>query len=303
MLIGKVVSFTEGKKFYEFEIDVIKSYKGVKSSKIKVLSSKSGASCGILFSVGTIWLLDCNKEGDKYYTSSCGFNINNSESEFSEDTAYLSVSIKKNGYVKFKSFEGHLRNGKPEGFWKSYTPNYSIPGGDVYYLYASGYYRNGRKEGKWIIYNTKGDTTAGFEFYKNGKGISTWKYFDDLGNLTTEVIHKKHGFTNTDFITDSTKLTYYYNYWEHSRVQKIFDNNNHLIKELVTPFIGKVHYKEFYKNGVIKEEGCFSKKHRYYCGVWNYYDDAGLLIRKKKWKKDHFHDDENLAGADENKFL
>ena len=93
------------------------------------------------------------------------------------------------GEIDEGSYQGSLKNGKPEGTWVAYHDNGQLKGkGDwkngkeegpwVYYydngqLFSKGVIKNGKEEGPWVTYSEDGTVDNALTgTYKNGKKIS-----------------------------------------------------------------------------------------------------------------------------------
>ena len=202
----------------------------------------------------------------------------------------------KDGYHVFKypngsvSSEGVIKNGKPDGFWKSY--------------YVTGIKKS---EGKrtnflldsiWIFFDQAGDTTEKINYLlgkKNGwyykykkdpsKGVYVWSKELFAGD-------RKEGTANLYFQDGKTQQTFMYNGGKKEGLSKEYDkegniitlleyNNDFLVsRERVNRTDAKGlkqgEWKEFYPNGNKKSEKTF--KEDLLNGYYKEYDNRGRLV-------------------------
>jgi antitoxin component YwqK of YwqJK toxin-antitoxin module len=213
---------------------------------------------------------------------------------------YLSVysqdSSLKDGYQVFKypngtiSSEGLIKNGKPEGFWKSY--------------YVTGVKKSeGRRtnfllDSIWIFYDQAGDTTEKINYLfgkKNGwyykfkkepsKGVYLW-------SKELFAADKKEGTAYIYFPDSKIQQTITYNNGKKEGLSKEYDregniitlleyNNDFLVtRERINRTDGKGlkqgGWKEFYQNGGIKAEKYFKDDMLH--GYYKEYDNRGKLV-------------------------
>lgn len=202
----------------------------------------------------------------------------------------------KDGYQVFKypngtvSSEGIIKNGKPEGFWKSY--------------YVTGIKKTeGRRtnfllDSIWVFYDQSGDTTEKINYLfdkKNGwyykykkdpsKGVYIWSKELFAGN-------KKEGTAYTYFPEGKIQQTIAYNNGKKEGLSKEYDkegniitlleyNNDFLvsrerINRLDNKGLKQGDWKEFYPNGAIKSEKTF--KDDLLHGYYKEYDNRGKLV-------------------------
>ena len=202
----------------------------------------------------------------------------------------------KDGYQIFKypngtiSSEGLIKNGKPEGFWKSF--------------YVTGVKKS---EGKrtnflldsiWIFYDQAGDTTEKINYLygkKNGwyfkykkeapKGIYIW-------SKELFAADKKEGTAYTYFPDGKILQTFSYNSGKKEGLSKEYDKDGNIITLLEynndflvsrerinrtdSKGLKQGDWKDFYPNGGIKSEKTF--KDDLVHGYYKEYDTRGKLV-------------------------
>lgn len=202
----------------------------------------------------------------------------------------------KDGYQKFiypngaVSSEGLIKNGKPEGFWKSY--------------YVTGIKKS---EGKrtnflldsiWLFYDQAGDTTEKINYLYGKKNGWYYKYKKDPSRgvyiWTKElfVADRKEGTAFIYFPEGKIQQTFTYNTGKKDGLSKEYDkdgniitlleyNNDFLVsRERINRTDNKGlkqgEWKEFYPNGGIKTEKTF--KDDLVNGYYKEYDTRGKLV-------------------------
>ncbi|MCX6325580.1 MAG: hypothetical protein NT144_02850 [Bacteroidia bacterium] len=202
----------------------------------------------------------------------------------------------KDGYQIFKypngtvSSEGLLRNGKPEGLWKSY--------------YVTGIKKSeGRRtnfllDSIWIFYDQAGDTTEKINYLFGKKSGWYYKYKKDpsrgayLWSKELFAGDRKEGTAYTYFPDCKIQLTIAYNSGKKEGLSKEFDkegnvitfleyNNDFLvsrerINRLDNKGLKQGEWREFYPNGEIKSEKTF--KDDLLHGYYKEYDSRGNLV-------------------------
>jgi antitoxin component YwqK of YwqJK toxin-antitoxin module len=202
----------------------------------------------------------------------------------------------KDGYQAFKypngtiSSEGLIKNGKPEGLWKSY--------------YVTGVKKS---EGKrtnflldsiWLFYDQAGDTTEKISFLYGKKNGWYYKYKKDpsLGVYTWSkelfAADRKEGTAFLYFPDGKIQQTFTYNNGKKDGLSKEYDKEGNIITlfEYSNDFLvsrEKINridknglkqgdWKEFYPNGSIKSEKTF--KDDLIHGYYKEYDSHGKLV-------------------------
>ena len=202
----------------------------------------------------------------------------------------------KDGYQVFKypngavSSEGLIKNGKPEGFWKSY--------------YVTGIKKS---EGKrtnflldsiWLFYDQTGDTTEKINYLYGKKNGWYYKYKKDptkgVYKWSKELFaaDRKEGTAFIYFPDGKTEQTFTYNNGKKEGLSREYDkegsiitlleyNNDFLVsRERINRSDSKGlkqgDWKEFYPNGGIKSEKTF--KDDLIHGYYKEYDVRGKLV-------------------------
>lgn len=202
----------------------------------------------------------------------------------------------KDGYQQLKypngviSSEGLIKNGKPEGFWKSF--------------YVTGVKKSEGKrtnfllDGIWIFYDQAGDTTEKINYLYGKKNGWYYKYKKDpshgvyVWSKELFAADKKEGTAYIYFEDGKTKQTYSYNSGKKEGLSKEYDkegniitlleyNNDFLVSRERINRIDKNglkqgDWKQFYPNGGIKSE--ITYKDDLMHGYNKEYDIRGRLV-------------------------
>jgi uncharacterized protein len=204
--------------------------------------------------------------------------------------------ILKDGYQVFKypngavSSEGLIKNGKPEGFWKSF--------------YVTGVKKS---EGKrtnflldsiWLFYDQAGDTTEKINWLYGKKNGWYYKYKKDpsrgvyIWSKELFAADRKEGTAFIYFPDRKIQQTFIYNAGKKEGLSKEYDKDGNIITllEYNNDFLvsrEKINrtdknglkqgdWKEFYPNGGIKSEKTF--KDDLINGYYKEYDTSGKLV-------------------------
>jgi len=202
----------------------------------------------------------------------------------------------KDGYQIFKypngtvSSEGLFKNGKPEGFWKSY--------------YVTGVKKS---EGKrtnflldsiWIFYDQAGDTTKKINYLYGKRNGWYYEYKKEPSKgvyIYSKELYagdKKEGTAYIYFPDGKVQLTVAYNGGKKQGLSKEYDkdgniislleyNNDFLvsrerINRLDNKGLKQGEWKEFYPNGRIKTEKTYIDDQLH--GYYKEYDNRGILV-------------------------
>ena len=202
----------------------------------------------------------------------------------------------KDGYQIFKypngaiSSEGLIKNGKPEGFWKSY--------------YVTGIKKS---EGKrtsflldsiWVFYDQAGDTTEKINYLVGKKNGYYFKYkkdpVDGLYIWSKELFagDKREGTAYFYFPEGKVQQTISYNEGKKEGLSKEYDKNGNIISLLEynndflvsrerinrtdSKGLKQGEWKEFYPGGNIKSEKTFKDDQLH--GYYKEYDTRGKLV-------------------------
>jgi antitoxin component YwqK of YwqJK toxin-antitoxin module len=205
-------------------------------------------------------------------------------------------STLKDGYQQFKypngavSSEGLIKNGKPEGFWKSYfvTGIKKSEGKRTNYLLDS----------IWIFYDQSGDTTEKINYLYGKKNGWYFKYKKDpsrgvyISSRELFAADKKEGTAFIYFPDGKIQQTYSYNSGKKEGLSKEYDKEGNIITllEYNNDFLvsrerinrtdknglKQGDWKDFYPNGGIKTEKTF--KDDLIHGYYKEYDTRGKLV-------------------------
>lgn len=189
-----------------------------------------------------------------------------------------------------KSSEGYLRNGQPDGYWKSYYRNGNLK--------AEGNRKKYELEGPWVFYNQQGEKTVEINYeenqknglrktYHEGQVVKEEPFVDDKlqgytrhydmeGRLTREVPfvdgkEKGEGYEYNSEGLIITLLTYKAGVL--TKKQNINRKDNQEQKQGL--------WMEFHPNRKIRVEGTYRDNLKN--GYWKYYKPNGDLIRVEKW--------------------
>ncbi len=202
----------------------------------------------------------------------------------------------KDGYQVFKypngaiSSEGLIKNGKPEGFWKSY--------------YVTGVKKSeGRRtnfllDSIWVFYDQAGDTTEKINYLYGKKNGWYYKYKKDpsrgvyIWSKELFAADKKEGTAYTYFPDGKIQQTFTYNAGKKEGLSKEYDKDGNIITllEYNNDFLvsrEKINrtdknglkqgdWKEFYPNGGIKSEKTYKDDLMH--GYYKEYDIRGKLV-------------------------
>jgi antitoxin component YwqK of YwqJK toxin-antitoxin module len=202
----------------------------------------------------------------------------------------------KDGYQIFKypngtvSSEGLIKNGKPEGFWKSYyvTGIKKSEGERTNYLLDS----------IWVFYDQAGDTTEKINYLYGKKNGWYYKYKKEpsrgvyISSKELFAADRKEGTGYIYFPEGKIQQTFTYNAGKKEGLSKEFDKEGNIItlleynndfmvsRERINRTDNKGlkqgDWKEFYLNGGVKSEKTF--KDDLINGYYKEYDSHGILV-------------------------
>ena len=214
---------------------------------------------------------------------------------------YLSIYAQDNGSLKdgyqiFKypngtvSSEGLIKNGKPEGFWKSY--------------YVTGIKKSEGKrtnfllDSVWIFYDQAGDTTEKINYLFGKKNGWYYKYKKEpskgvyLWSKELFAADRKEGIAYIYFPDTKIQQTITYNNGKKEGLSKEYDKDGNIITILEynndflvtrerinrtdSKGLKQGGWKEFYQNGGIKAEKYFKDDMLH--GYYKEYDNRGKLV-------------------------
>lgn len=189
-----------------------------------------------------------------------------------------------------KSSEGYLKNGQPEGYWKSYYPNGQIK--------TEGNRENYLLDGSWSFYSEEGKKIVEIN-YKAGKKNGPRKSYENekLNRLDNYVDDKIEGFSEQYFPEGQIKRELPYvndkkegQGFEFNQEGKIVTLLNYkadvLTKKRSINQVDELGQKQstwmtFYKNRALKVEGPYINDLKN--GYWKFYTSKGNLIKVEKW--------------------
>lgn len=201
----------------------------------------------------------------------------------------------RDGYQVFKypngtpSSEGLIKNGKPEGFWKSYYVTGIVK--------SEGKYSNFLLDSIWVFFDQAGDTTEKINYLFGKRNGYSYKYKKDpiegLYIYSRELFagDKKEGVAYLFYPNGTVQQTISYNNSKKEGLSKEFDkngavitlmeyNNDFLIsRERINRTDNKGlkqgGWKEFYPNGAVKSEKNYKDDQLH--GYYKEYDIKGVL--------------------------
>jgi len=217
-----------------------------------------------------------------------------------------SQEVNQNGYNIFyytagtKASEGTLKDGKPEGYWKTYHPDGKLK--------SEGNRKNFMLDSVWIFYNQKGDTSEVINYLNNKKSGYYYKYI----SLDTNGVHKNIVKSKELYLNDiqQGKSFYYYKsaklyqeinfkegamhglakeYSEDGLLIETYDYryNSIVNREVMNRYDkeGKKHgvWKEFYANGNLKSEAIY--EHGVLNGYYKEFDETNLMTKMERYEK------------------
>lgn len=202
----------------------------------------------------------------------------------------------KDGYQVFKypngtiSSEGLIKNGKPEGLWKSYY----VTG----IKHSEGKRTNFMLDSIWIFYDQAGDTLEKINYLIGKKNGYYYKYKKDPSKgvyiYSKELFagDKKEGTAYTYFPDGKIQQTITWNTGKKEGLSKEYDKEGNLItlleynndflvsreriNRLDSKGLKQGEWKEFYPNGRIKTEKTYVDDNLH--GYYKEYDNRGILV-------------------------
>ena len=189
-----------------------------------------------------------------------------------------------------KSSEGYLRNGKPDGYWKSFYRNGNIK--------AEGNREMYQLEGPWIFYNEDGEKTVEISYEEGLKNGLQKTYREDVVVKEENYVNDRlQGFTREYYMSgnlraeipfvDGKEKGEGFGYEEDGRVTTLFTYKAGVLtrKQRVNRFdetgLKQGIWMSFHKNRQVSEEGPYVNGLKH--GYWKYYQPNGNLKRVEKW--------------------
>lgn len=189
-----------------------------------------------------------------------------------------------------KSSEGYLRNGKPDGYWKSYYRNGNLK--------AEGNRKHYMLDGPWIFYTEDGEKTVEINYkedhknglrktFRNGNVVKEENFVDDqLQGFTREYYPSGELRQETPYV-DGLAKGEGYEYDKDGRIITLLTYKaGVLTRKQSINRIDEQQQKQgvwmvFYPNRQVKNEGIYQNDLKN--GYWKYYQPNGNLIRVEKW--------------------
>ncbi len=205
----------------------------------------------------------------------------------SADSLKPAVYYFENGKV---SSEGSLRNGKPDGYWKSYHTNGNLK--------TEGNRKNYLLDGTWKFYTEQGMLYLTIDYvedkkegqrvtYKGQNPYKIERFVADEKSGLTEVFYPNGKIqSQTPFVNGREKGLAY----EYDTVENVISLltykagvlvKNQQINRRDEQNLRKGLWMDFYPNRELKNEGLYVNDLKH--GYWKYYKNDGNLIKIEKW--------------------
>ena len=189
-----------------------------------------------------------------------------------------------------KSSEGTLRNGKPDGYWKSYYRNGNLK--------SEGNRDDFKLDSTWKFYTEDGNLNFTVEYddgqkdglrktYKEGNLVKSETYHNDTLNGPTKFFYRSGEMKKQVFYEDGKPVGKGFEYAKDGRIITMLTyKNGVLARQQKINRLDKQQQKqglwvEFYNNMSVKVEGTYVNNLKN--GYWKYYDKKGNLLRIEKW--------------------
>ncbi len=194
------------------------------------------------------------------------------------------TEIDPNGYNIFyhesgkKASEGLLKDGKPNGYWKTYYPDEVMK--------SEGNRRNFLLDSTWNFYNKIGDTTQKISYLRGKKNGYYFKYNTTLDGKKNTVASKEM------FINDKKEGKSYY-FYETGELHKIVAYENNIKEKKAYEYdkngiiitINQYRYNNLVDRDAINRYDVEEKKH----GEWIEFYDNYKIKTKQNYKKGLLH--------------
>lgn len=204
------------------------------------------------------------------------------------DSLKSTIYYYENGKI---SSEGFLRNGKPDGYWKSYYRNGVIK--------SEGNRKDFKLDGPWIFYDREGLKTSEISYrkglkdgprkaYQEGILFKIDQFEDDIQEGLTQIFYPDSSLHKEIPFTEGRQEGKGYEYAiEDQRIITLMEykNGSLLRKQAVNRYDDQKQkqglWMTFHKNKQISIEGPYLNDLRN--GYWKYYTTSGDLIKVEKW--------------------
>lgn len=216
----------------------------------------------------------------------CGSLLSLAQSEKNDSLEFITYYYEGGA----RSSEGHLRQGRPDGYWKSYYRNGNLK--------AEGNRKNFLLEGPWLFYDQEGNKTVEINYGEDKKN-GLRKTFSE-GKVVKEetfVNDKLQGFSREYFPTgelerevpfvDGLEKGEGYEYEKDGRIVTLLTykagvlTKKQRINRLDEQAQKQGLWISFFKNRKIESEGPYVNGLKN--GYWKYYQANGSLKRVEKW--------------------
>lgn len=197
-----------------------------------------------------------------------------------------------------RSSEGYLRDGKPDGYWKSFYRNGNLK--------AEGNRENFKLSGPWIFYNREGAKTVEISYeegvknglqktYREGVVVKEENYVNDkLQGFTREYYQSGDLKTEIPFV-DGKEKGEGFGYEEDGRITTLYTYKGGVLtrRQRINRFdetgLKQGIWMKFHKNRQVSEEGPYVNGLKH--GYWKYYQANGNLKRVEKWVMGELQED------------
>jgi len=188
-----------------------------------------------------------------------------------------------------KASEGTMRNGKPDGYWKTYN--------EEEVLISEGNRIDFELDSSWMFYDDEGKITMEISYRKGKKDGIRRTYREDETIEESFVADQKEGLTNYYYPDGKIKREVNFKYGLEQGLSREFDTDGRIItlttyksgfiteREIINRYdnIGRKHglWKYFYADGTLRMEGRY--KHGRENGYFKEYDVKGNLVSTAKY--------------------
>lgn len=194
------------------------------------------------------------------------------------------------------SSEGYMKEDVPIGYWKSYY----ITG----VLKSEGKWNNNKLDSVWIFYDQLGDTTEKINYYLGKKSGYQFKYYqteNDKNKVYSKELYinrKRNGVSYYFYVNGKIRKEIPYENHKKQGIGYEYDNNENIItitryrnnEIIINETINRYNkegkregtWKEFYKNGKVKEEKNYLDGKLN--GLFKIYNEEGKLLETLYYK-------------------
>lgn len=197
-----------------------------------------------------------------------------------------------------KSSEGYLREGKPDGYWKSFYRNGNLK--------AEGNREQYLLEGPWIFYNEEGSKTVEINYEEGLKNGMQKTFRNDVVVKEENYVNDKlQGFTRLYYddgalkeeipFVDGKEKGEGYGYEKDGRIITLYTYKAGVLtrKQSINRYdetgLEQGIWMSFHKNRQVAEEGPYVNGLKH--GYWKFYQPNGNLKRVEKWVMGELQED------------